>query len=157
MVDVEGVQDAAQVPVQLALAPDRVPEGKRGGQRRGRGEVDRVAGDGPGVVVFDDGAPGPGRVAGRGDHPQIELGVVGQPDLVEPFGLAPVHQLIQLLVAARSLLDQHGQGRVQAADDGIHGGVAGHWPVLFGGDRGDLAVDGGDAQRWTLQRQSFDQ
>src|SRR5450631_2177165 len=46
----EGGRDAADVPARLALAPDRLPQRQSGLDRRRSAEVDRVPGDGPGVV-----------------------------------------------------------------------------------------------------------
>src|SRR6266496_3080176 len=73
--------------------------GQAGLQRRRRTEVDRVPGDGPGMVVLDHGQPRPGRLTGRGHHPQVKLGVVGLPYLVGAGCLPAVDQLEHLRVA----------------------------------------------------------
>ena len=98
VVDVERAGDAAHVPAGPGLAPDRLPERQRGGQRRRGAQVDRVPGDGPGVVVLDEGQPRPARPARRGEHPQVQQGVVGLPDLVRLGRLSAVHQVEHLLV-----------------------------------------------------------
>ena len=157
MVDVERVGDAAHVPAGPGLAPDRLAERQRGGQRRRGAEVDRVPGDRAGVVVFDDGQPRPARLAGRGEHPQVQQGVVGLPDLVRLGGLAAVHQVEHLLVPLGALVREGGHRRVDAPHHVVHRGVAGHRPPLRPGHLGGLPVHGGDRGRRAAQRQALDQ
>jgi hypothetical protein len=86
---------------------------------RRRAEVDRVPGNGPGVVVLDHGQPRPGRRTRRCQYPQVELGVVGLPDLVGTARLPAVDQLEHLRVAFVPLDRQGPQRRVDAADDRV--------------------------------------
>jgi hypothetical protein len=103
VVGVEHARDAADVPARLGLAPDRLPQRQGGLQRRRRAEVDRIPGNGPGIVVLDHGQPRPRRVTRRGHHPQVELGVIGLPDLVGTGCLPAVDQLEHLRVAPVAL------------------------------------------------------
>ena len=145
------------MPGRVGLAPDRLPQRQGGLQRRRGAEVDRVPGDGPGMVVFDHGQPRPGRVTGRGHHPQVELGVIGLPDLVGAGRLPAVDQLEHLRVALGPLDRKGPQRRVDAADDRIDGGVGRDGPSFPLRDLGDLAVHlcGGRCRR--AQRQSLGQ
>jgi hypothetical protein len=144
VVDVERARDAAHVPAGPGLAPDRLAERQRGRQRRRGAEVDRVPGDRAGVVVFDDGQPRPARPAGRGEHPQVQQGVVGLPDLVRLGGLAAVHQVEQLLVPLGALVRERGHRRVDALHHVVHRDVARHRPPLRPGHLGHLPVHRGD-------------
>jgi len=157
VVDVERIRDAAHVPAGPGLAPDRLPERQRGGQRRRGAQVDRVTGDRPGVVVFDDGQPRPARPTRRGDHPQVQQGVIGLPDLVRLSRLAAVHQVEHLLVPLRALMREGGHRRVDAPHDVIYRGVARHRPPLFPGSLGGLPVHRSDGGRRAAQRQALDQ
>ena len=121
------------MPIRPGLAPDRLAERQRGRQRRGGGEVDRVPGDSAGVVVLDQCQPRPGRAARRGDHPQVQQGVVGLPDLVRPGRFAAVHQVEHLLVPFCALVRERGHRRVDAPHDVVDRGVAGYRPPLAPG------------------------
>ncbi|WP_205346844.1 hypothetical protein [Pseudonocardia broussonetiae] len=98
-----------------------------------------------------------GRFPGGGADPQIELGVVGLPDLVRRVGLAAVHQLEHLAVALGALGAQAHQPRVQRGDDVAHGAVARHRPIVIGGYLADLPVDDRSSGRGAAQRQARDQ
>ena len=50
--------DAAHRPVRVALAPDRLPQGQRRLDARGRVQAQRIAGHRSAVVVEDDRQPG---------------------------------------------------------------------------------------------------
>ena len=157
VVDVERLRDAAHVPAGPRFAPDRLAERQRGGQRRRGAEVDRVPGDRPGVIVLDQGQPRPARLTRRGEHPQVQQGVVGLPDLVRLGGLAAVHQVEHLLVPLGALVREGGHRRADAADDRVDRGVGRDGPSFPLRDRGDLAVHmrGGRGRR--AQRQALDQ
>ena len=157
MVDVERARDAAHVPAGPGLAPDRLPERQRGSQRRRGAEVDRVPGDRAGMIVLDQRQPRPARPAGRGEHPQVQQGVVGLPDLVRVGGLAAVHQVEHLLVPLGPLVCEHGHRRVDVPHHVVHRGVTGRRPSLVPGHLGGLAVHGGDGGWRAAQRQALDQ
>ena len=116
-----------------------------------------MPGDGPGMVVLDHGQPRPRRVIRRGHHPQVELGVIGLPDLVGAGRLPAVDQLEYLRVASGPLDRQGSEPRVDAANDRVDRGVGRDGPSFPLRDRADLAVHlrGGRDQR--AQRQSLDQ
>jgi hypothetical protein len=143
------------VPGRVGLAPDRLPQRQGGLQRRRGAEVDRVPGDGPGMVVFDHGQPRPGRLTGRGHHPQVELGVVGLPDLVGAGRLPAVDQFEHLRVALGPLGRKGPQRRVDAADDRVDARVGRDRPSFPLGDGSDLAVHVGGGHRRRAQRKAL--
>ena len=100
---------------------------------------------------------GRGRRTRRGHHPQVELGVIGLPDLVGGICLPAVDQLEHLRVASAALDRQGSQRRVDAADDRVDGGVGRDRPSFPFRDLGDLPVHlrGGRDRR--AQRQSLHQ
>ena len=106
VVGVEDGGDAADVPVGIGLAPDRLAQGQRRLQRRGRREAQAVAGHGAAVVVEDDRQPGPGRAVALVADPDVELGVVGLPDRVGRVGLAAVDQVEALAVGLRAVVGE---------------------------------------------------
>src|SRR5450830_2113482 len=60
----------------------------------GAPEEDAVPGDRSGAVVQDDGQPGPGRMTGLVQDEDVQLGVVGLPDVVGTLGLTAVDELV---------------------------------------------------------------
>jgi len=119
VVGVQHVGQAVHRPVGVGLAPDGLAQRQRQVQRRGSAQEQGVAGDGPRAVVEHDRQPRPGRAAVRVQHQQVQLGVVGLPDLVRPVGLPAVHQLVAVAQRRRPVVRQRQQVRVQAGDDRV--------------------------------------
>jgi len=152
---VVGVQDVGQAmhrPTRVGLAPDRLPQRQREVQR-GRGAKEHgVAGDRAGAVVEHDGQPRPGRCPRLVEHEQVELGVVGLPDLVRPLRLAPVDQLVAVPQRHRPVVRQRQQLRVQGGHDRVDGAVGRDRPAVLEGRAARPAGDARDPGSGTLQR-----
>lgn len=72
VVDVENIGDAAHRPVRLTLMPHRLAKRQRRIHRRRCAKEDHVTARSTGLVVEDDGQPGPGRLSVRGDDENVE-------------------------------------------------------------------------------------
>src|SRR5207245_1366045 len=74
---VKRLRDAAEVPLGLGFAPDRLPQDQRGLARRGGLKTQPYPGNRPTVIIHDHGEPGPSRRPGVVEEPAIEQGVIG--------------------------------------------------------------------------------
>ncbi|MEV4112434.1 DUF5919 domain-containing protein [Nonomuraea sp. NPDC049695] len=116
-----------------------------------------IAGDGAGVVVLDGRQPRPGGLAGGVDHPDVQLGVVGLPDLVRFGRFPPVHQLIHLSVPFGPFVRHNLQCRVDAGHDVVHGPIPRPGPATLGGHADGLPMDLRDRRTGRLERQPLDE
>ena len=157
VVDMQHGREAAHRPGRVGLAPDRLPQRQRGLQRGRGAEEDRVPGDRAGMIILDDGQPGPGGPAARIEHQQVQFGVVGLPDLVGAVRLPAVNQLEPVPVGHRAVPGQGDQAGIQAGDDGVHRGIGRRGPAPGGGDLTGPPVNRGDPRRRPAQRQPLDQ
>jgi hypothetical protein len=109
------------------------------------------------MVVEDDGQPRARRAAVAIQDEDVELGVVGLPQVVRVPGLAAVDQLVLVAQGGRAFVGQGHQVRVEAGHDRGHAAVRGDRPPMGRCDLFDLARDRG--RRWARagQRQALDQ
>ena len=132
--------DAADGPVRILLAPDRLAQGERGVHGAWRCGGQEEAGDGPAVVVHHDGQPGADGLAGV-EHEDIEHGMIGLPHLVGRIGVAPMHELVAVAIGRCVRRDGDACGFDPAHNPGHHRiACAGKAPRLC--FRLDLAMDG---------------
>ena len=143
VVAVEGVRQAGDRPGGVGLGPYGLVQGEGGLFRRRGAEEQRVAGEGPGVVVEDHGQPWSGRCASGVEDGEVEQGVVALPLVVRAVGDAPVDQLETVPVGTVSVEGEGPQAGVEPGDDAADGGVARDRPAAGGGGVGDSAVDEG--------------
>jgi hypothetical protein len=98
VVGIEDLGNAEDDPVGVGFPPDRLAQHQGGACRRRAIEGNEEACDRATVVVDDDGQPRPCRLAVGPFGPEIELGVIGLPDLVRPFGFTPMNQVVGLAI-----------------------------------------------------------
>jgi hypothetical protein len=101
------------------------------------------------VVVLDDGQP---RAPAFVKDQDVELGVIGLPDLVGRRRLAAVDELEALAVTHRPLVREHDEPRVQRAHDRVHRCVARRRPPMLARDIDRLAMDERGRRRRASQR-----
>ena len=157
VVAVEDLGQPADRPGRVGLAPDRLAQRQRGLQRRGRAEVDGVAGDRAAEVIEDRRQPRPRRAARVVEDHHVELGVVGLPDRVGCRGLAAKDQLEAVAVARRPVVRERHEPGIERDDDRAHRPVAGWRPATLTGHADRLAVDVRRRAARAPQRQPLDE
>jgi hypothetical protein len=87
----------------------------------------------------------------------VELGVVGLPDLVWPVRFAAVDQLVAVTPRGRAVLGERHQRRVDRGDDPRDRAVRRHRPPLLTRDLSDAPSDRRCRQSRSPQRERLDQ
>jgi len=98
-----------------AFAPDRLAQRERGLQRRRRSDEHDVPRDRAAVVVLNDRQPRTHCTPVLVDDQDVELGVVGLPDLVGRRRFAAVDELEAFAVAHRPVMREHHEAGVERA------------------------------------------
>ena len=156
VVGVEPLRNAADRPARLALAPDRPSQRQRRLQRARGARRQMIRGDGAAMVVDDDRQPRADHRTCRVMHQDVELGVVGLPDLVRGCRFAPMQQLVALPIGLGALVGEHGHRRVHCPHGGMHRRIARRRPTLLRDGGAHQAVNGRGRAAWPLQRQPLD-
>jgi len=156
VVGVEDFWQAADDPPGVGLRSDGLPQGEGQVQRGRCSQENGVPADRAGAVVDDDRQPGARRVSSFVEDQDVELGVVGLPDLVRAVGLTAVHQLVAVAEPGRAVVRKGQQVRVDRGDDLADGAVRRRGPAPFAGQGGGLAGDGGHRGTRPCEGQSLD-
>ena len=142
MVGIEDLRDATDVPARLGLPPDRLPECQRRLNSGGGGEEEQIARDGPAVIIEDDGQPGLPWLARAIRHEDVELGVVGLPDGIGPFGLGAMDEVEGFAIGLRTVVGQRHERGFQPTNHPVDGPVRRDRFAEPSCDEGRLAVHG---------------
>jgi hypothetical protein len=155
VIGVEHFGDAEDRPVRVGPPPDRLPE--RQCRLHGGRAVERKqeAGDGAAVVIDDDGQPRTCRRAIVASGPEIELGVIGLPDLVGTLGFAAMNQIVGFAIGFLAIQSERLQRVGDGTDDVVDGVVAGGRLPCGARNTADLPMDRTWAERRLLQGQAF--
>lgn len=156
VIDVEDLGNPAHRPRGIGLGPDRLAQRQGCVQRRGRAQVDGVAGHCPRAVVEDHRQPGPLRRPAVVDE-DVELGVVDLPHRVRVVGAAAVDQFEGVAEGGGAVVCQGGHRRVDRGDDRPNSVVGHRIPSLIGGDACGAAGDRRQRRARSAQGHALDQ
>ena len=111
-------------------------------------KTDPKPGNGPAVIIHNDGEPGPHRVPLVMPHPQIQQGVIGLPDGVGLLCLAAIEQIKDRAIGFTPGMGQGHQPTIELLNHLIHTLIAWQRPAMLGGDVDDLPMhEGGGGRR----------
>ena len=107
------------------------------------------------MVVDNDAQPRPCWLPIIADRPEIELGVIGLPDLVRAFGLTAINQIIGVAISLRTFDPECFQVLGDGADDVVDSVVSRWILALLTGNTAHFPINRTRAERWPLQREAF--
>ena len=155
VIRVEDLGNAEDDPVGVRFPPDRLAQRQGSAGRRRAVEGNAKARNRATVVVDDDGQPRPSCFAVGSLGPEIELGVVGLPDLVRAFGFTPMNQVVGFAIG---LLAVEGEGFEivgDGADHVVDRVISRRRVAASARDAADFPINGAGAKRRTFQRETF--
>src|SRR4029453_17420423 len=88
-------------------------------------------------------------------HPYVQEGMIGLPDGVWLFSLAPVKKVVGSPVGFGAVVSQRDQGGIKALHDSIHPMIIGNRPSVAQRHITHLSVDKGRGRRRCAQREPF--
>lgn len=84
----------------------------------------------PRMIVDDDGQPRPHRLRVGVQDQQVELCMVSLPDRIRSVRPMSMDQLEAIAIGCGAIMGQSDKARIETPNDGMHGGIGRHPPVL---------------------------
>src|SRR5512145_1471448 len=94
VIGVKRLWNTRDLPLRQGLTPHSLAQDERRVDGGWRLYTEPKAGNGPAVIIHNDGQPGPHQLSVVMAHPQIQQGMIGLPDIVGSFSFAPVEQIV---------------------------------------------------------------
>lgn len=106
MIDIEGIEDAADRPGRIGLPPNCLAQREAGIESGRRPQEDHGAGDDTGIVVYHRCQQRASRLPSFIQNKQVEHRVVGLPDGIRSMGTMPMDYLIAIAEGCRTVMCQ---------------------------------------------------
>ena len=139
----------------VRFPPDRLAQRQGSAGRRRAVEGNAEAGNRATVVVDNDSQPRPTCFAVGSLGPEIELGVVGLPDLVRPFCFTPMNQIVRFAIGLLAVKGEGFEVLGDGTDHVVDRVISRRLFAASACDAADFPINGAGAQRRTFQRKTF--
>jgi len=124
IVGIKHFGDTTQLPMWMALSPDRLSKGEGGSCRGGRIKAEEVSSNSPTVVIDDDGQPGLGDLTILSYQADAQLCMIGLPDRVWSRRFPSVNQVKFFAVRLSSTVGEGKQSNWEFTDEIVNEPVA---------------------------------
>jgi hypothetical protein len=110
MIGVKRRRDPSDPPLRHGFPPQRVAQDQGRVETRGGLQAQSEAGNGPTVIIHNDGEPWPSRWAPVLPHPEIQQGVIGLPEVIRLLGFTAVQEIVGRPGGVAAVMGEGDQG-----------------------------------------------